>query len=201
MQSVINKILKRIRGKGRGHVYTSAQFLDLGSRAAVDQAMSRLARRGLIRRLKPGIYDYPRINPRLGGTLSPPQDEVAQAVAKKNTIRIQATGAQAANALGLTTQVPAKKVFLTDGKPRTIKIGKQTIVFRHAAPRTMIHSGKTSKVVIQALRYLGRNGVNKSVIMKLRNTLSDKDKTDLIKDIQYAPDWLRPVVNEIAQEK
>jgi Family of unknown function (DUF6088) len=201
MQSVINKIIKRIRGKGRGHVYTSIQFLDLGSRAAVDQAMSRLARRGLIRRLKPGIYDYPRINPRLGGTLSPPQDEVAQAVAKKNSIRIQATGAQAANALGLTTQVPAKKVFLTDGKPRTVKIGKQTIVFRHATPKTMIHSGKPSKVVIQALRYLGQSGVNKSVIMKLRNTLSDKDKTDLIKDIEYAPDWLRPVVNEIVQKK
>ncbi len=199
MQSVADKIIKRIRGKGRGHVYSNKQFLDLGSRAAVDKALSRLVIRGVIRRLKPGIYDYPRVNPNLGGVLSPSQDKVAQAIAKKNGTRIQPSGAHAANILGLTSQVPARKVFLTDGKPRTIKIGRQTLVFRHAAPKTMINSKKPCKIVIQALRYLGRDGVNKSVIRKLRNSLSSKDKSDLVENVKYAPDWLRPVINEIVR--
>ncbi len=99
MQSIADKIIKRIRGKGRGQAYTNKQFLDLGSRAAVDKALSRLTKRKLIRRLKPGIYDYPRVNPKLGGILSPSRDNVAQAIAKKNGIRIQPSGAQAANAL------------------------------------------------------------------------------------------------------
>ncbi len=201
MQSVVDKVIRRIRGKGKGHVFTSKQFLDLGGRAAVDQALSRLARRGLIRRLKPGIYDYPRVNPRFGGALAPSQDEVAQAVAKKNGIRILASGAQAANILGLTKQVPAKRIFLTDGRSRTIKIGNQTLVFRHAAPKTMIHGSRPGKAVIQALRYLGRDRVSKSVITKLRNTLSVKDKADLVKALEYAPDWLRPAVNEIARKR
>jgi len=201
MQSIADKIIKRIRGKGRGQAYTNKQFLDLGSRAAVDKALSRLTKRGLIRRLKPGIYDYPRVNPKLGGVLSPSRDNVAQAIAKKNGIRIQPSGAQAANALGLTNQVPAKTVFLTDGKPRTIKIGRQTLVFRHAAPKTMLHSGKPGKIVIQALRYLGREGVNNSVINKLSNSLSSKDKSDLEKEVKSGPDWLRPIINEIVRKK
>ncbi len=199
MQSVADKIIKMIRAKGRGQVYTNKQFLDIGSRVAVDKALSRLTKRGLIRRIIPGIYDYPRINPKLGGILSPSQDKVAQAIAEKNGIRIQPTGALAANILGLTNQVPAKKVFLTDGKPRTIKIGHQTLVFKHAAPKTMIHSGRPSKTVIQALRYLGRDSVNSLVIKKLRNLLSARDKSDLIKDVKYVPDWLRPIINEIAR--
>ena len=201
MQSIADKIIKRIRGKGRGQAYTNKQFLDLGSRAAVDKALSRLTKQGLIRRLKPGIYDYPRVNPKLGGALSPSRDRVAQAIARKNGIRIQPSGAQAANALGLTNQVPAKIVFLTDGKPRTIKIGRQTLVFRHAAPKTMQHSGKPGKIVIQALRYLGREGVNNSVINKLRNSLSSGDKSDLEKNVKYAPDWLRPIIKEIVRKK
>ena len=76
MNSVSKQIVKRIRGKGMGFVFTPKDFLDLGSRAAVDQALSRLTRRGTIRRLGRGLYDYPRVSPHLG-PLSPPLDLVA----------------------------------------------------------------------------------------------------------------------------
>lgn len=87
MSTVPDQILRRIRGKGRGAVFISKNFLDLDGRAAVDQTLSRLARRGTIRRVGRGIYDFPRVSSRLG-TLSPRLDAVAQAVAKRTDSRL-----------------------------------------------------------------------------------------------------------------
>ncbi|MFC1510192.1 DUF6088 family protein [Candidatus Omnitrophota bacterium] len=197
MQSVENKIIKRISGKGRGAAYASKDFLDLGNRTAVDQALSRLAVKEVLRRLKPGVYDYPRINDKLGGELSPVMEEVAKAIARKNNFRILISGALAVNQLGLSTQVPAKIVFLTDGRERKVKILNQSLIFRHASPRNMAICGKKSEMILQALRYLGKRGVDDDVIGKLSKMLSSKDKKHLKKDIRYAPAWVGGVVDKI----
>lgn len=199
-KSVKYKVLRRIQAKGRGAVFTSKYFLDLGSRTSVDQALSRLSREKKIRRFKPGLYDYPRINPKLGGILAPEYDKVAHAVARKTGSLIQPSGALAANMLGLTTQVPSKKVYLTNGPSRTIRIGNQRLVFRHTAPKEMAASGKPSSLVLQALRHLGRKGVNGEIIERLRSSLSSRDKADLAKEVRHVADWMRPVVEEIIKK-
>jgi hypothetical protein len=196
MYNTADKILFRIRGKGRGAVYVTQDFLDLGTRAAVDQALSRLVRRGHLRRLAQGVYDFPKVHPRLG-TLSPDPAVVAKALARKTGSRLQVSGAQAANALGMTTQVPARIVFLTDGPAKRIRIGNQTIELRHVSPRNMTGAGKTSGAVIQALRHLGRDSVDRQAIARLKTILSDDDKTDLQIDVAAAPDWIRSVVAEV----
>src|SRR5579859_6816774 len=112
MKPMVDQILSRVRRRGRGAVFTPKDFLDLGGRAAVDQALSRLAKAGGIRRLARGIYDFPRMSPRLG-VLSPAPEAVAKAVAQQTDSAVQVTGAQAANALGLSMQVPAQPVYLT----------------------------------------------------------------------------------------
>ena len=198
---VVNKLLKRIRGHGRGAVFSSADFLDLGTRAALDQALSRLVKQGAIRRLAPGLYHYPRSNPKLGGVIPPLPDDVARAVARKTGNRIIPSGAIAANILGLSTQVPTKAIYLIDGQPKKVRYGSQTIIFRSAAPRTMIVSGRVSAIIFQALRYLGQEGVTGSVSRQLRRSLSPKDKQALEKDIHHAVEWMKPILKKIVSAK
>lgn len=196
--SVEKRMLYRIRAKGEGWVFSPKHFLDFGSRDAVDKAFSRLVEQEDIRRLGRGIYDYPKIHPQFG-VLSPSIDSVAKLIAEKNNSQLKITGAEAANALGLSTQVPARIVYLTDGPTRKIKIGKQTIELRHASPKVMATAGKASGTVIQALKYIGKENVDSDVVNKIKETLSDEDKRELKKDMNAAPDWMRPLIVKIAE--
>jgi predicted transcriptional regulator of viral defense system len=157
--STTNAVLKRIRAKRRGSVFTPRQFADLGSRAAVDQALSRLQRSGQIRRLTRGVYEFPKIHPRIG-VLSPSPEAVAKAMAERTGSRITISGAKAANLLGLSTQVPVQNVFWTEGPSRTVRIGNQTVTLKHVAPSKMIGAGTEAGIVIQAVRSLGKEGVH-----------------------------------------
>src|ERR1700726_3202176 len=134
--STSDRIMRRLQGHGRGFVFTPTDFLDVGQRASIDQTLSRLARRHRIRRLSRGVYDYPRMSPKLGA-LSPTSDAVAQALARQTQSVTQIGPAQAANQLGVSTQVPAQAVYLTDGPSRTVQIGRRLITLRHASPRTL----------------------------------------------------------------
>jgi hypothetical protein len=197
--SIDRAVLVRFRRAGAGAVFSSRDFLDLGSRAAVDQALSRNCRGGVVRRVATGLYELPRISPRLG-PLPTPQDDLVRTLARRDAIRIQRSGAHAAHALGLTDQVPLKDVYLTDGRPRKLNIGKAQIVFKHAAQRTMATAGRASGDVIQALRWLGADHVDDAVVSKLRAVLSDKAKAQILKDLRFAPDWMTPVLSRIAGE-
>jgi len=198
MNTTSNLIFDRIQTKGRGTVFTNKDFHDLGTNAAVGQTLSRLARRGTIRRLNHGLYDYPRENPRFG-ILSPNLDAVAMAVSNKNGNRLLVSGAYAANALGLSNQVPAQIVYFTDGSDKRVRVGRQTIEFRHASPRRMAGAGKISGVVIQALRYFGKDNVGDDIVHQLQRTLTDDDRRILRQDISIAPDWLRPILTQITE--
>ena len=99
--------------------------------------------------------------------------------------------------LGLTTQVPAKAVYLTDGPSRTKQIGAQTIIMRNAAAKNLVGAGKPTGVVFQALRYLGKDGVDASVVARLSRTIDANTRRALVKDALKAPGWMRPVVKQI----
>src|SRR5215470_9571816 len=184
-QSIDSKILYRIRGNGRGSVFVSGDFLDLGSREAVDLALHRLARKGTIRRLARGVYDFPPQHPVLG-PLFPSADTIAKALAGRDRTRLQPTGAYAANALGLSEQVPAKAVFLTDGPSRTVKIGPTIIQLRRTTARNMAAAGRLSGLLIQALRELGKEHVTPDRREHLKRTLPADKRRELIKDLKLA---------------
>ena len=138
--STTNAILKRIRAKHRGFVFTPKEFAHLGTRAAVDQALSRLQRSGQIRRLTRGVYEFPKVHPKIG-LLSPSPEAIAKAIAKRSASRITVSPAKAANLLGLSTQVPMQNIFWTEGPSRTIRIGNQTVSLKHVAPSKMLGAG------------------------------------------------------------
>lgn len=197
MQSIDNSIVSRIYGSKMGWVFSPNQFLDLGSRSAVGVALHRLAKAKTIRRLAQGLYDYPKKHP-VYGVLAPDPDAVAKALSGKHGVRIQPSGAYAANLLGLSDQVPAKIVFLADGPPKRVKIGTQEITFKRTSPRNMATAGRISGLVIQALRYLGRAHVDDATVKRLKHKLSGTDLKTMTKDLAYAPTWIADILRELA---
>ena len=195
--STPSRILKRVRAKGRGAVFTCADFADQGGRSAVDAALSRLVAAGRLRRLAQGLYDYPRMSIRLG-PLSPAPDKIAQALARSSGARLQIDGAAAANGLGVTTQVPAKTVYLTDGPARQVRMGRQTVTLKRVSPRNLPAPGRAAGDTFQAIRWLGKDGVTPDVIDTLQRALGPADKADLRKLAPRAPGWIRPVLQQIA---
>jgi hypothetical protein len=172
----------------------------LGSREAVDIALHRLAREGTIRRLARGVYDFPKEHPVLG-VLQPSVEAVARALAGRDRTRLLPAGAYAANALGLSEQVPAKAVFLTDGPSRTVRIGSTTIQLRRTTAKNMAAAGRLSGLLIQALRELGKEHVTAERRAHLKRTLPAKKRKALIKDIRLAPAWMHPIFRELAEEE
>lgn len=198
-QSVDSQVLARILGKGRGWVFTPRDFLDLGSRRAVGLALMRHSAAGTIRRLARGLYDYPRIDPRLG-ELAASTDDIANALKGRDSVRLQVSGGHAANQLGISDQVPMRTVFLTDGPSRKVQIGRRQIVLKQTTPRQMATAGRVSGTVIQALRWLGQHNVDERIVKALRRNLAQSDKQQLLKDLRHAPAWVAEVMRRIAQE-
>jgi len=157
-----------------------------------------LAKFGTIRRLARGLYDYPEKHTTLG-YLPPNYERIAQALAGRDSLKIQPSGAYAANLLGLSEQVPAKIVFLTDGFNRTVQINKQQIVLKRTTPKNMATAGRVSGLVIQALRHLGQDQVGDNIIDILKKRLSDADKRQLINDLRYAPVWIGNIFRQLQE--
>ena len=195
--SIDRSIIDVFRKREAGTVFSTKDFLDFGSRGAVDQALSRNARAGVIRRVATGLYELPRVHPRFG-PLPTSQGHLVQTLARRDAVKFQRSGAHAAHALGLTDQVPMKDVYLTDGRPRKLNLGKAQLVFKHASHRTMATAGRASGDVIQALRWIGRAHVDVAIASKLSTVLSHKDKAQILKDLRFAPGWMTPVLRRIA---
>lgn len=199
-QAIDSRIVASIHGRGRGSVFVPADFVSIGSREAVDVALHRLARQGTIRRLARGVYDFPKEHPILG-PLAPSAEAIAQALAGRDRTRLQPAGAYAANALGLSEQVPAKAVFLTDGPARTVKIGSTTIQLRRTTPKNMEAAGRLSGLLIQALRELGQDKVTQQRRDHLKRTIPADKRRELLKDLRLAPAWMHPIFRELAEEE
>lgn len=197
-QSTEKAILDRIHGHGRGWVFTPRHFLDLAPRPAIASALKRQTDAGHLRQLARGLYDYPKRHPKLG-MLAPNPDMLATALAGRDEVRLQPSGAYAANLLGLSEQVPAKLVFLTDGPSRLVRIGSMTIQLRRTTPRNMAAAGKPAGLVIQALRHLGQEHVTPARITRLKRTLPAAERRSLNKNIKLAPTWMHPILRELAE--
>ena len=198
MQTIDEKVISMVYGRGRGIVFTPKLFSDVGDPRAVGMALTRLCRKGTIRRLAPGLYDYPRRPPHLG-LLAPSVDAVARALSGRDATRLQPSGAYAANLLGLSDQAPMKVVFLTDGPSRRVQLGKQEILLKRTTPGNMATAGRVSGLVIQALRHLGRRYINEDILAALGKRLSNDDKRQLLKDLRYAPAWIASAMRKLAE--
>lgn len=201
MNAAHSQILDRVQRARPGSVFTPKDFLDLASRDAADQALSRLARSGAIKRLARGLYYTPKHNPLLGIDVPPDLDEIAAALGRQTGSRIVPSGAVAANQLGLSTQVPAKPVYFSDGRSRTVRVGQYTVQIKHAQPKDLPAGTPKTALVIQALRFLGKDAITDEVIQTIHNVLTIDERKHLIDDSKYARDWLRQAVRRTSLAK
>ena len=199
-QSIENKALYRIRGKGEGWSFSPHDFLDMGNRRTVDSALHRLVQKGSIRRVFRGVYDYPRFSKFLNQQLSPDVDQVARAIARKFRWRIQPSGATALNLLGLSTQVPARAVYLSDGPDRVYEVGTSTLAFEHTALKEAGVKLKESGLIVQALRSLGPERITPEVISKIRAWLPKSLRAKVLADTKTATGWIYRAIQQIVQE-
>jgi len=200
-QYIADKIVAQIVRYRTTLLVFATDFSSLGSRAAVDQALSRLARRGKLHRLGRGLYIYPHQNSLTGQLRMPTADAVARAFARKLGHRILLSRSYASNLLRLSTQVPAKNVYITDGRSRVVQIGPHTLYFHHVEPSTLAVSGRVAPLVFQALRDIGRTRISDADISRLRQILPEKDRKALLRNIRVAPVWMQPVLKAVAEGK
>jgi len=198
--SLSDRILQRLKRAEPGRVFTRSDFLDLGSTDAIGMALQRMVRAGKLRRIGRGLYDIPRTHPLLG-ELSASSDAIAAAIARRDGIRLQPTEAAAANLLNLSEQVPARIVYHTDRRRRTVKVGQRTIEFRERSHRKMAAAGRAGGLVMSALRSLGRQHVTPRHLAHLRELLKPSDRRRLLKDLRLAPAWMHPHMRFIAGEE
>lgn len=198
-QGTTKKVFARIHGHGRGWVFTPSHFSDLGGRSTISTILQRYHNAGMIRQLARGLYDYPKHDPKFG-ILTPSADDIAKALAGRDAVRLQPSGAYAANLLGLSTHVPTRTVYLTDGRSRTVQMGNRQIVLKRTTPRNMATAGKISGLVIHALRHLGKKFVDDDVVAQLDRRLDDEARKQLLKDIRFAPIWIADIFRKLARD-
>lgn len=196
--SLDTQLSRRVQRSASGTVFTPDSFATMGSRSAIDKALQRMVARGELRRLSRGLYDKPR-HDELLGTLWPSVDAIVKAVAGKDRIRTQPTGVYAANLLGLSEQVPAQVVLLTDGISRTVQAGPMKISFKRTTPRQMAAAGRLSGLLIQAFKSLGAPHVTPTRVQRLRQTLPAEERAKVLQDLALAPAWMRPLLREVAR--
>ena len=199
-QTMKNQMHARIRRFDPGRAFVAKDFLDIASRGTIDMALSSLVRDGKIRRIRRGLYDVPKSNPRLGGVLGPDIDQTARALARRHRWTIVPEGAWAANLLGLSTQVPAKIVYLSDGPNKKVRLGKRTLQFRHARPHALGEEKGMSALAVQALRYIGKEHLDGQSILRLRTLLSNAEKRRLIKATRFGIEWIYKAAKKIAKK-
>ena len=199
-QSIENKVISRIYGRGRGWVFTKTDFVSEFDEANIHQALSSLTKTGKIRRVCRGVYDYPRYGDLLDRQLSPDLDQVAHALARKFNWRIQPSGDAALYLLGLSTQVPGRWVYLSDGPGREYEIGNHSLVFKKSALKDVGFKFRESGLVVQALKALGREYVNQKVVEHIRQQLESKACDRILRDTRSVTGWVYEAIKQICKE-
>ena len=191
--NVENQIRRRTNARGRGAIVFPEEFYRHFKPGNVTVAFSALQRKGHLKRLAQGIYLFPKMDPELG-ILLPGIDQIAAAIAKRDKARIVPTGILALNQLGLSTQVPLKAVYLTDGSPRKIMLGNRSITFKKKSPKALAMKGKISSLVVMALQELGKEGITESMKVKLSEVLQNENPKTIWHDAHLAPAWVAQIV-------
>lgn len=197
MQSIEDKIYAMIRLNGRGSVFTNSDFYHIGNRKTVTWSLRNLRERGILRSLLLGVFDYPIYSELLHEQIAPDIDAVAQAIARKNQWHIQITGAAALNYLGLSTQVPGRYVYLSDARGREYQVMNRIIEFKSASLKQSKFQSPKTEIITQAILSLGECNINDTVIAKITDFITEKEKNRILKDSRYSPAWVGEILRKI----
>ena len=201
-ESIDDKILKSIKKRGKGVVFSTEEYAHYGDPDAVQKALSRMARKGVLLHVCHGIYCYPKIEKKLGlGVLYPSFEEIARVIARRDKIKIFPAEALAQNMLGLSTQVPMNVVYLTDGSNRKVNIKNgRGILFRHVSPKKLAFKDKLAMLITVALRNMGEKNVTDEHRHQLKKVLERHPEPFSTHDMKLMPLWIRNLITELYEQ-
>lgn len=194
MVSLNEQILQHASSSPEGTVFFSKGLLHMGNRAAVDQSLSRLARKGKLMRIRPGAYVSP-VKTRFGER-PPDIDKALESLSKQSGETIVPSGGSVAHGLGVTTQVPVRPVYLTSGNSRNLQFGNITVELRHAPKWQLVHPNKMSGNVVRVLAHIGQDASD-DFLRDIKSRLTEQDITELAESRVVAPPWIAESVSEV----
>lgn len=204
MSDLKQLVADRIASAPKAYVWTPVDFLDLGSRAAVDKALQRLVRAGQLRRIDRGLYDTPWANNLTKRSAVADYRQIIDALARRDQVRMLVDGLTAANDLGLTTAVPAHVVIHTDARRRTIRLDNLAVEFKQTAPSKLYWAGRPAMRFVQALRWLKDTLTtdHDRILARLSSILMDRRhgkalRDDLRAGVGTLPAWMQAIVREL----
>ena len=187
------RIRERIEATPIGEPFTPTAFLECGTRASVDQTLSRLVKAGVIERVTRGVFVRPEVS-RFVGKVMPEPMKVAEAIAKATGAVVQIHGAEAARRLELTTQVPTQSVFATSGPSKRIRVGEMEIRLQHVCQRKLALAGRPAGLALAAMWYLGRKEVTPALVEKVRRKLGSSEFEVLKSATSSMPAWMSDAI-------
>ena len=196
MKSSVSKIKRKILKSSFGEIFFLDDFASYGSSDNVRKILSRLEQEGVVERLAQGIYLKPKKDPFLG-TLYPTIEVIAKQIAQRDKVRIAPTGVLALYLLGLTTQVPLKAIYLSDGSQREINIGNRTIQFKKTVPKSFAIKDKLLHLIVQAFKEMGQKEVNDNFLEKIKPSVLEVNDQVIQKQLKYAPVWIQKHINNL----
>jgi hypothetical protein len=199
MKSIQTMIWNNLQLGSPNKIIFPIDFASLGSDEGVRQGLARLVKAGLLMRLAQGIYFYPSKDPELGIT-HPPIEVIAEAIALRDNARIIPTGIQALNRLGLSTQLPLKALYMTDGSPRTLKIGNRTIDFQKKSAKILGIQNKILVMLITALQTLGKDNITPEISIKIKQILMENQSNELARELSKAPAWIKKLIENLQKQ-
>lgn len=199
MKNISESIFYFIAGHGRGWAFSSSDLAGRFARQQIDNALSDLAQDGKIRRITRGLYDYPRFSDLLQKTLSPDIDQVANAYARKFSWRIEVSGETALNLLGLSTQIPAQYVYLSDGPSKSYDVMGVQLTFKKSSLKDIGFKHRESTLIVQALKALGKELLSESVFAIIREQIDPKSYNKILRDTQGSTGWIYEAIKQICK--
>lgn len=196
MKSSKNQIETKILKSSLGEIFFAEDFYKYGSAGNIRLTLFRLENEGILERLAQGIYLKPQKDPLLG-TLYPTTEEIAKQIAQRDKARIAPTGVFALFLLGLTTQVPLKAVYLSDGSQREIKIGNRSIQFKKTVPKSFAIKDELLHLIVQAFKEVGQKEVTNDFLEKIKPSILQLDHQVVQKQLKYAPVWIQKQINNL----
>ncbi len=198
--SIDDQIEEIIEKAKEGALFFVDDFSSIGSRAAIYTTLHRMTKRGLIERVAQGIYVKPRLSELLNSEIMSTAEELAKAIANRDRARLLPTGSYALHALGLSTQIPLKLVYYTDGKARTLQVANRTIQFKKGSPKKLALKGAISRLVVQALSEIGNGNITIEEERLLLEKLKKENIRDLKHDIALAPVWIAEIMTRAMRQ-
>lgn len=195
--SVAESIKQRVLRMQRGEPFTNTRFLKLGSRSAVDKALSRLVEEGVIQRVARGVFVRPKKS-RFIGNVMPEVSRVIEVIAKDHGETVQVHGAEAARRFKLSTQMPTTPVYYTSGPSREIRVGNLKVKLMHTTShRRLQHAGKKPGLALSALWYLGKDNIDAEAVRRIREGLSTEEFETL--RTSKMPAWMACAIENYTQ--